>query len=95
MSTGEVPMNILIPISTYTPQPILRKSTRDHKPPSYLKDYIYCVSQTSSISLSTSYKHTNRFVPEDLLPSSKSFVMNLSYDCELSSYEEATMNLAW
>lgn len=30
-----------------------------------------------------------------MIPSSQSFVMNISHDCEPSSYEEATLNPAW
>ncbi|XP_015165738.1 uncharacterized protein [Solanum tuberosum] len=75
--------------------PVLRKSTRSHKAPSYLNDYIRHVPKASSLSLSSSFTHKNHIAPEELIPDSQSFVMNISHDCEPMSYEEAAMNPAW
>ena len=75
--------------------PVLRKSTRVHTTPSYLKDYIHLKPKTTSLSLCTFFTHNSHIAPEELTPSSQSFVMNISHECEPSSYEEAAMNPAW
>uniref|UniRef100_M1DD39 Reverse transcriptase Ty1/copia-type domain-containing protein n=1 Tax=Solanum tuberosum TaxID=4113 RepID=M1DD39_SOLTU len=75
--------------------PVPRKSTRVHKTPSYLNDYIHLAPKPTSLSFCTSFAHNSHITPEDLTSSSQSFVMNISHECEPSSYEEAAMNPTW
>ncbi|XP_019258158.1 PREDICTED: uncharacterized protein LOC109236429 [Nicotiana attenuata] len=80
---------------------------RIHKPPTYLKDYVYTlpnqpVNTSPQDEQSTSSLSFNTFIPDvqpidlrALATDSQHLIKNVSQDCEPVSYEEATVVPAW
>ncbi|XP_075083713.1 uncharacterized protein LOC142167461 [Nicotiana tabacum] len=75
----------------------LRQSSRTHKAPSYLQDYVHSLPKLkpNTNSLSALF-FVNYHVASDLLtPNSQVLVRNVCHDKEPSLYEEATIDPAW
>jgi len=71
----------------------LRRSTRSHTIPAYLKEYQYSLpSSEASTSSSLTSHHTSL---TSFSPDSQHLVNNISHDTEPSSYEEAVADPAW
>ncbi|KAH0743584.1 hypothetical protein KY290_031577 [Solanum tuberosum] len=77
------------------PTPPIRKSTRTHKPPVYLKDYLYTGHQPTQTSLHASFSNHHHIASALLYLDSQSLILSVSHDCEPSSFNEAAMNPAW
>nr|XP_016499719.1 PREDICTED: uncharacterized protein LOC107818252 [Nicotiana tabacum] len=90
------------PTSTQSETPILRKSNRTHKTPTYLKDYICTLPNTSqpatsqcSPSLNALFSNLNHITHDVLCSESQHLVTNICHDSAPSSYREATLNPTW
>lgn len=78
--------------------PLIRKSTRTHKIPAHLNDYLYTRHQLEPPiphSLHASFSNHHHISFELLYPDSQSLVLSVSHDCEPSTYEEVAMDPIW
>ncbi|XP_019245187.1 PREDICTED: uncharacterized protein LOC109225050 [Nicotiana attenuata] len=91
---------------TTDPIPLLKRSLREHKTPTYLKDYIYSVHQPALHEQTTAPKHfdfslnalfsKHHYISANtLVHDSQSLVSSICNDSEPSSFEEAAINPAW
>lgn len=76
--------------------PVLRRSQREHKTPTYLKDYVHnvCNPATYSFSLNTLFSNHHHIARESLILSSQALVSTICNDNEPSSFEEVVVSSA-
>lgn len=81
-----------------------RRSTRCHKPPTHMNDYVHSipqlkpsVPQTSNTtpSLQALFSNHHHLAHSALIPASQDIVRNVCIDREPTSYEEAVIDPAW
>ena len=95
-----------VPSTSTTPcQPDIatRKSHRTHKLPTYLSDYVHSIPISQSpenhtltpTSLTTCFSSKHHISSTELDPKSQVFALNITHDCEPSSYAEAALDPAW
>ena len=98
-----IPDNVAFP--SHSSIPSLRKSSRTHKPPSYLQEF-HChnaflptTSQssptTNQCTISTAFPISNFLSYSNLAPSYQSFVLNASSIQEPTSFHEASQDPKW
>ena len=86
-----------ITINPQLPSPPLRRSTRPHKPPSHLADYLCTLSSEQSSISSSRCSHPLQSVLSysRISPSHQHYIMSLSSELEPASYQEATQHPCW